>query len=44
MSKKVWLITGAGRGMGIDFARAALTSDASGAIDDNRLVEAVPAD
>src|SRR3954452_5232088 len=26
MSKKVWLITGAGRGMGIDFARAALTA------------------
>ena len=26
MSKKVWLITGAGRGMGVDFARAALTS------------------
>jgi NAD(P)-dependent dehydrogenase (short-subunit alcohol dehydrogenase family) len=26
MSKKVWLITGAGRGMGVDFARAALAS------------------
>src|SRR3954463_3478001 len=26
MSKKVWLITGAGRGMGGDFARAALTA------------------
>jgi NAD(P)-dependent dehydrogenase (short-subunit alcohol dehydrogenase family) len=26
MSKKVWLITGAGRGMGVDFAKAALTS------------------
>src|SRR3982750_1573300 len=26
MSKKVWLITGAGRGMGIEFARAALTA------------------
>ena len=26
MSKKVWLITGAGRGMGADFARAALAS------------------
>jgi NAD(P)-dependent dehydrogenase (short-subunit alcohol dehydrogenase family) len=26
MSKKVWLITGAGRGMGRDFARAALTA------------------
>ena len=23
MSKNVWLITGAGRGMGVDFARAA---------------------
>src|SRR4249920_2090962 len=26
MSKKVWLITGASRGMGVDFARAALAS------------------
>jgi len=26
MSKQVWLITGAGRGMGVDFARAALAS------------------
>ena len=26
MSKRVWLITGAGRGMGVDFARAALAS------------------
>jgi len=26
MSKKVWLITGAGRGMGVDFARAALAA------------------
>ena len=26
MSKKVWLITGAGRGMGVEFARAALAS------------------
>ena len=26
MSKKVWLITGAGRGMGADFARAALAA------------------
>src|SRR5580765_1016292 len=26
MSKSVWLITGAGRGMGVDFARAALAS------------------
>jgi NAD(P)-dependent dehydrogenase (short-subunit alcohol dehydrogenase family) len=26
MSKTVWLITGAGRGMGVDFARAALAS------------------
>jgi NAD(P)-dependent dehydrogenase (short-subunit alcohol dehydrogenase family) len=26
MSKKVWLITGAGRGMGVDFAKAALAS------------------
>src|SRR6187551_465758 len=26
MSKKVWLITGAGRGMGVDFTRAALAS------------------
>ena len=26
MSKKVWLITGAGRGMGVDFARAAFAS------------------
>ena len=26
MSKQVWLITGAGRGMGVDFARAALVS------------------
>src|SRR5689334_17702466 len=26
MSKKVWSITGAGRGMGVDFARAALAS------------------
>jgi NAD(P)-dependent dehydrogenase (short-subunit alcohol dehydrogenase family) len=26
MSKKVWLITGAGRGMGVDFARAAWAS------------------
>src|SRR4029077_40781 len=29
MSKKVWLITGAGRGMGADFARAALASSDS---------------
>ena len=26
MNKKVWLITGAGRGMGVDFAKAALAS------------------
>ena len=26
MSKKVWLITGAGRGMGVEFVRAALVS------------------
>ena len=26
MTKKVWLITGAGRGMGVDFAKAALAS------------------
>jgi len=26
MSKKVWSITGAGRGMGVDFGRAALAS------------------
>src|SRR5437762_10078149 len=26
MSKKVWLITGAGRGMGVDFVRAALAA------------------
>ena len=26
MSKKVWLITGAGRGMGVDFAKAALAA------------------
>ena len=26
MSKKVWLITGAGRGMGVEFAKAALAS------------------
>jgi len=26
MSKKVWLITGAGRGMGADFAKAALAA------------------
>src|SRR3954463_13591015 len=26
MSKRVWLITGAGRGMGADFAKAALTA------------------
>ena len=26
MSKQVWLITGAGRGMGVDFGRAALAS------------------
>ena len=26
MSKKVWLITGAGRGMGVEFVRAALAS------------------
>jgi len=26
MSKNVWLITAAGRGMGVDFARAALAS------------------
>src|SRR3954449_5279951 len=26
MSKQVWLITGAGRGMGVDFVRAALTA------------------
>ena len=26
MSKKVWLVTGAGRGMGVDFARAALAA------------------
>ena len=26
MSKRVWLITGAGRGMGVDFARAASAS------------------
>ena len=26
MSKQVWLITGAGRGMGADFARAALAA------------------
>ena len=26
MNKKVWLITGAGRGMGVDFARAALAA------------------
>ena len=25
--KKVWLITGAGRGMGADFAEAALAAD-----------------
>ena len=25
-NKKVWLITGAGRGMGVDFAKAALAS------------------
>jgi NAD(P)-dependent dehydrogenase (short-subunit alcohol dehydrogenase family) len=26
MSKRVWLITGAGRGMGADFAKAALAA------------------
>ena len=26
MSKKVWFITGAGRGMGVDFAKAALAA------------------
>lgn len=26
--KKVWFITGASRGMGVDFAKAALDSDA----------------
>ena len=26
MSKQVWLITGAGRGMGVDFVRAALAA------------------
>ena len=26
MSKKVWLITGAGRGMGVEFVRAALAA------------------
>ena len=26
MSKKVWLITGAGRGMGVEFVKAALAS------------------
>jgi NAD(P)-dependent dehydrogenase (short-subunit alcohol dehydrogenase family) len=25
-NKKVWLITGAGRGMGVDFAKAALAA------------------
>ena len=25
-SKKTWFITGAGRGMGVDFARAALSA------------------
>ena len=26
MSKKVWLVTGAGRGMGVDIAKAALAA------------------
>jgi NAD(P)-dependent dehydrogenase (short-subunit alcohol dehydrogenase family) len=43
-SKKIWFITGAGRGMGLDFAKAALAAGhavvASGR-DGNRVSKAV---